>query len=347
MPLGHGRSPIGIDIGADRIKAAQVVRTRQGWRIMASVSLSRREHAVIPTEDEVCLLADILNNTGFTGSKVIMGAPRSLLSMAVLDLPPKTSGAPVEQICAAEFARMFRFAPGSYEMHAWEMPTATDRATTTQMAASGMECENAALLIAPFEAVGLKIAAIDLASEATSRACRSGCHDTDELTTLLDIGWSGVDLVVFRGGEVVYERWLRGTGLGSLVENLRRSLNLSERAARILVRRVGLAGIEDENADPVIVARMLSIVREYAEDLLQQVFGSVAYVLDRFPGESVAHMRVCGGGGSMPQFAAYLAEMAGLDVQLITPLDCGFVGGRAAEDPHMLTALGHALWGSE
>lgn len=242
---------------------------------------------------------------------------------------------------------MFRYSSGSYKMHAWEMPTASDRSTTIQMAASGMESENAALLIAPFEAAGLQIVAIDLSAEATSRACRGGCHDTDELTALLDIGWSGVELAVFRDGEVVYERWLRGDGLGSLVKNLGRSLQLSDRAARILVRRVGLAGIEDEKADPVLVARMLSIMREYAEGMLQQVFGSVAYVLDRFPGEAVTQLRVCGGGASVPQLTVYLAEMAGLDVNIIVPNQCGVLGGRVANDPHIMTALGYALWGSE
>lgn len=343
--LRSSRSLIGIDIGSDRLKAAQVVRARQGWRIVAGVSLARAESSAIPSEDEVYRLAGILENIGFSGCEVVIGAPRSLLSTAVLDLPPKTSGAPVEQICAAEFARMFRLAPGSYELHAWEMPTASDRATTTQMAASAMECESAALLVAPFEAAGLRVEAIDLASEATGRACLHGCADAEELTTLLDVGWGGVDLTIFRGGRVIYERWLRSAGLGGLVESLSRSLHISDRSARILVRRVGIAGIDDEHADPVLVARMLSIMREFAEELLQQVFGSAAYVLDRFPGESVTQMRVGGGGAVMPMLGEYLSEMAGLDVQLIVPRDCGFVGGRAADDPHMLTALGHALWG--
>ncbi len=341
------RSLIGVDIGADQIKAVQVVRARQGWRIAANTSFPRGETSSIPSDDEVFQLADILDNTGFHGSDIVIGTPRSLLSTAVLDLPPKDSGAPVEQLCAAEFSRMFRLPHGSYELHTWEMPTATDRTMTTQMATTGLECENATMLIAPFEAAGLHIVALDLASEATSRVCRYGCNESDELTTLLDIGWSGVELAVFRDGEVVYERWLRNAGVGSLVESLSRSLNLSDRAARILVRRVGLAGFDDKNADPVLVARMLSVMREYTEGLLQQVFGSVAYVLERFPGESVTQIRVCGGGASIPMFPEYLAEMAGLDVLPIVPRECCIVGGRAADSSLLLTALGYALWRGE
>ncbi len=341
---GRTPGPIGLDIGASRLKVAQVARTRRGWRVVASGSMVRTCQTPVPDAAEVESLLCLLDRAGFVGSSVVLGAPRSMLQTAVLDLPPRTSGAPIEQICAAEMSRMFRLAPGSYEVHAWEMPSASGRGKTTQMAASALRWEAAEELIAPFEALGLEVEAVDLACEATCRACRSVCVEGDGLTALLDIGWAGVDMGVFRGGEKVYERWLPGVGVGGLAGLVGRSLGFDERASGILIRRVGLAGVEDAQADPVIVARLLSMVREYAENLLQHVLASVSYVLDRFPGESVERVRLVGGAAGIPQFPSYLSELSGLDIRAISSVDAGFLNASGCTEGSMLTALGHAMW---
>lgn len=344
-PGTHSRSPIGLDIGSARIKAAQVVRARRGWRVASSASFERIDPSMAPTAGEIDRLVGVLDRAGFTGDRVVVGAPRKGLRTAVLDLPPKTSGAPIEQICAGEFARMFRLPPASYELFAWEMPTATDRGAKTQMSACALECAHAEALVAPLQAVGLQVDAIDLAAEATSRACRAACTHKDGLTALLDVGSAGVDLMVFRQGELIYQRWLDGVGLGRPIEALSRSLGVTERAAQAVVRRVGLAGYEAEAVDPVVLARMLSIMREYVEHFLRDMLGSVSYVLDRFPGMAVTRLRLVGGGAVVPQLPAYLSEMAGLDAQRLTPRECGFSAGAGIADPGMHTALGHALWG--
>jgi len=341
---GQPGGPIGVDIGASRLKVAQVAQGRRGWRVTAFGSLPRAEHTPVPSAEEIERLGSMLDRMGFVGNRVVLGAPRSMLKAAVLDLPPKSSGAPIDQLCGAELARMFRLAPGSYEMDAWEMPSATERSRATQMAATAMLSDDAEQLIAPFEAIGLQVEAIDLGGQATCRACRSACAEGDDLTALLDLGWHGVGMGVFRGGEAVYERWLPGVGTAGLADSIGRSLGFEERAAGMLIRRVGLAGLADPDADPVVTARLQSIVREYAESLLQHVLASVSYVLDRFPGESVGHVRLVGGGAGMPQLAPYLAELSGLDIRAMAPSEVGFGNCRGVLDGSMLTALGHAMW---
>ena len=132
--------------------------------------------------------------------------------------------------------------------------------------------------------------------------------------------------------------------MGGLAGLVGRSLGFDERASGILIRRVGLAGVEDAQADPVIVARLLSMVREYAENLLQHVLASVSYVLDRFPGESVERVRLVGGAAGIPQFPSYLSELSGLDIRAISSVDAGFLNASGCTEGSMLTALGHAMW---
>lgn len=346
MSIFHHAShtPVGIDIGAGRIKAAQLARTRAGWRVSAAVAVERQEHTPVPTDAEIARLVDVLMGIGVSAASVVLGAPRAHLHTAVLDLPPRCSGAPVEQICGAEAARMFRLSPGTYEMHAWEVPTASEHAASTQMAVSALECAQAESLVGAFEGAGLQVEAIDLAGEALVRACAPACSGPAELTALVDIGYSGVDLAVYRGGEAVYERWLAGRGLGRIAETVSKSLAIDDRAAQLLLRRVGLRGIEGEGIDSIALARLLSLTREYAEHLLHQVLGSVVYVLDRFHGESVTHLRLTGGGSTIPELDTYLTELSGLDVRRIGPRACGVACADDQDRPEFMVALGHALW---
>ncbi|MCC7390268.1 MAG: pilus assembly protein PilM [Phycisphaerales bacterium] len=338
------RTHIGVDIGAARIKVAQLARGQAGWRLVAAASIDRAAHGPIPTEAEVQRVADVIYGAGFCGASVVVGAPRGQLHSAVLELPPRSSGAPIEQICEAETARMFRLSPGSYEMYAWEMPTCSERSTATQMTVSALEAAHAEELVRPFQDAGLTVDAIDLAGEALARACATQCVHDGELTALVDVGWSGVDLVVYRAGEPVYERWLAGRGLARVAESISRALAVEAGAAQLLLRRVGLRRVGTDQADPVALARLTSLTREYAEQLLNQVLGSVVYVLDRFHGEAVTRVRLTGGGAAVPDLAGYMTELSSLDVRSIGPRACGLVCGADQDRPDLMVAIGHALW---
>lgn len=338
------RTLIGVDIGAARIKVAQLARGRGGWRVAAAASIDRADQGPIPSDAAVQRVADVIYGAGFSGTSVVIGAPRAQLHSAVLDLPPRASGAPIEQICQAETARMFRLSPGSYEMYAWEVPTCSERSAATQMTVSALEAAHAEELVRPFYAAGLVVDAIDLPGEALARACASECELAGELTALVDVGWSGVDLVVYRAGEPVYERWLTGRGLGRVAESISRALAVETAAAQLLLRRVGLRGIDSDEADPVALARLTSLTREYAEQLLNQVLGSVVYVLDRFHGEAVTRVRLTGGGAAVPDLAGYMTELSSLDVRSIGPRACGLVCGADQDRPDLMVAIGHALW---
>jgi Tfp pilus assembly PilM family ATPase len=342
-------TPIGIDIGSRRVKLAQLARTRRGWRVGAMSAFDRLDPAPIPSDAELERIAEVLDRAGFVGDDVVVGAPRSRVHTAVLELPPRKSGAPLEQICHAEVARMFRLTPGSYELHAWEVPSGQARETMTQMAASAMPWSDATELVAPFDRVGLTVIAIDLTSEATARSCAEPMGRLAELSVLADLGETGLDLLVFRAGECVYTRRLESLGLSWMAETIARKLAIPPRGAAALVRRFGIAGVQSAQGADLCATRARVILREQIDIMLQQTLSSVSYALDRFPGEAVSSLRLIGGGANIPDIAPYLAEISGLDVGLINPsARTRGLSSRpdAAADPAYMTAIGHALWGS-
>ncbi|HZW11474.1 MAG TPA: pilus assembly protein PilM [Phycisphaerales bacterium] len=348
--LWGGVTPIGIDIGSKRVKLAQLARTRRGWRACALSAFDRLDRAPIPGEAELGRIAEVLDRAGFVGDEVVVGAPRACVHTAVLELPPRKSGAPLEQICQSEVSRMFRLAPGSYEMHAWEVPSASSRSTMTQMAASALSWSDAEALVAPFDRAGLSVVAIDLVGEATSRACAHVMQGLSELGVLIDLGEAGLDLLVFRAGACVYHRRLEALGLAWIAETVARKLAIPARGAGALIRRFGLAEETSPEADALCATRARVILREQVDLMLQETLSSVAYALDRFPGEAVSALRLVGGGANTPGIAPYLTEISGVEAAPVVPasLARGLSARRhAAGDPSYMTALGHALWGSD
>lgn len=347
MSLGlSGKTPIGIDIGSSRIKAAQLSRGRSGWKITAGASYRRTGGPGVLSSTEMERLLSVLDRAGFVGDRVVVGAPRNIVHTAVVDAPPRSSGAPIEQICAAEFARMYRLSPGGSQLHSVELPTTMSRASTVQMSVSGISNEDAEALVGPFDRAGLVVEVIDLGEDARSRACLPACRDTDELTGLLDVGSSGIGLSVFRDGESVYHRWLEGAGTQRLTDSIGRSFSLDSVSADVLARCVGVVAPQAEGLDSLTTGRVLGLSREFVEGLFQSTLRSLAYVLDRFPGEAVLRFRLIGGGAQIPGLGMYFGELAGLDVETLTPSACGFSGEVIGEDPAALTAIGHAIWGS-
>jgi len=111
------RSAIGLDVGARSVKAIQFARDRfgdGGWRVAAAAEMPResapQEAAagqpagppVAPTKAgplapaEVARLVATLERQGFAGADVVLAAPNDRVYTSMLELPPRSSNAPLD-----------------------------------------------------------------------------------------------------------------------------------------------------------------------------------------------------------------------------------------------------------
>src|SRR5881394_3993431 len=97
----HGRGPIGLDLFGHQLKAAQLSHDGKSWRVEAAVSLSQSADQPLDAS-RVTWLRDVLTRQGFKGDQVVLAAPAGKLETEMLELPPRTSGAPMDQIARAE-----------------------------------------------------------------------------------------------------------------------------------------------------------------------------------------------------------------------------------------------------
>src|SRR5439155_3902434 len=88
-----------------------------------------------------------------------------------LELPPRSSNAPLERIARMEVARAHRFAPDSFEMGCWDLPAAARATKQTPVMAVACTHSDAAAIMDPFEAGGMNVVALDVKAAALARAC--------------------------------------------------------------------------------------------------------------------------------------------------------------------------------
>jgi len=306
-------SPIGVEITPTTIAAAQWRSARAGRTLVASVRYGRaastkpgkEDTTSSITSDEIAHLAGVLRRQGFVGGDVVLAAPDERLMVATLELPPRSSGAPLAQIAAAELARMHKADPGALRTQFWEIaaPTRAGASDATHAMVAGLPERDAMDLSRAFESAGLALAAIDARCWGLARVCREMVGPTGEpcAAIILDVGESGTLLVVVRldgdGAQVVYERSIAGLGLGAIRARLAETTQMDPEIVSLLVRPGGLAGEADLSA--LLAGEVASVLREYAELFATEVATASSYTAHRYP-VPLAGLFVCGAALEAP-----------------------------------------------
>ncbi|XOV75792.1 MAG: hypothetical protein ACFHWZ_01930 [Phycisphaerales bacterium] len=160
------------DRSARRAQRVTAVQLDQIGRIRAFASFGRREPDAPISASEALRIRGVLDRQGFRGTQVVLGTPRRMIRSTTLELPPASSGAPIDQLADAELARIHKLAPGSFAKGLWELP-ASNRAKAAPLTMA-VTCvhEQSDALCEVFEQADLDVLALDLSVLATLRAAR-------------------------------------------------------------------------------------------------------------------------------------------------------------------------------
>ncbi|MEM1329203.1 MAG: hypothetical protein AAGG07_01450 [Planctomycetota bacterium] len=218
---------VGIDLGTARIKLCGP----RGERL----SLTRIDREALISEAEATRLARVLERRGWRGHPVRLIAPQGIVRAAELSLPPRSSGAPVDEIARQECRRLFGL-DGGFELSLVPLPAGRETGVEPALAiACGHDAAEGVL--APLERAGIEVTAFEPAVTALSRAAGSGAVLT------LDLGAGSSMIVTSVDGEARYQRELPDLtgpllGLDRPVTNAARREALRERFADELDRTV-------------------------------------------------------------------------------------------------------------
>lgn len=336
-------SPIGLDIGPRFLAIAQLARKRDAWRLESASVLPRLAGAPADrlTEEESARLADIISRRGFIGRRVVASVPQARLMLSVLDLPPRSSGAPIDDLARSEMARTHRREPGSFEMECWDLPQPLRASDSTHLMAAAFSHEDAGALLDPIESSGLRVDALDIRAWAMARACERPLAGTADAAALLEVGESASMVTLVRSGVVVYERAFPDAGLGPVRARLAAMLALEPDLVDPVFSTVLREPAQTGDEAP---AEAIPLLSEHAQLLVKELQAALGYVIHRYGGE-VAKVVVHGSGATLRGLAARLSVDLGVPVGTASPADllpCSPEIADLAADPSLAVAIGLA-----
>ena len=342
------RTPIGVDLDGRRVKAVQLRRLRSGWALQAAAAFDHPDPNAAADERTVHRLVDVLYRQGFVGTDLIVSVPADRQLSSLLELPPRDSGAPVEQLARMELARTHERSPESFEMACWDLPGTSRAARNTCLMAVACEHEDAEQMLDAFEHQGLTITALDVQSCALARACLVRTDTTDAVTAVLNVDWQTVRLVLVHGTVVVYERALTEGAIGPLHAALVEALHAEADVVTHLLQQVGLTdkqlGDATGQGQPVDLRRRLT---GHLGSMIEELRHSMAYAAHRYPDHPIGRLVLTGMGAAVAGLPHHLADALQIDAAPMAPadvVDCPQALLGLCSEPDLMTALGLAMY---
>jgi Tfp pilus assembly PilM family ATPase len=337
-----------MHVGARRLVAAQVVWTSGRARLGAVARVGRsRPGDDLPDLDDFLRLADAMERLGFHGRRVVLVAPSEKEMVSVLELPPRDSGAPLDQIAHAEFARERRLENGSFEMAWWELPDPPRAAPGMRAMAIGVAHADVERLLEVVGEAGFDPVALDARAPALGRVVARVAGDTDGINAVLDFGWAGAGVSLMVGPTVVYHRTIPDVGLAAWQRDFMSQLKVGEDAAEVLADATGGApGCETSAMDPSIIARARMMIAPRLEALARGVSASLTYGAHLYPGRETGKVYVVGEGARLHEARQAIGRAVALPVLCLTPecvVECGRWAGRGGDDATATLAVSLSL----
>lgn len=353
---GTRRTPIGVDVSHRSLRALQF--EHGGARLAAAARMVRETPGAAVSAAELTRFAQGLSRAGFQGSRVVASAPPDALLTAMLDLPPRSSGAPIHQLMRTELARVHKLDPEQIEAGGWDVPGLGRTNEATHMMAVGMARDRAESLFSAFQEAGLTLVAIEARSCALARGTmncveRPPTAGAPTLTGILELGWNAALLVVMAGDAIVYDRVMPEAGVERLMAAAKSRVGFDTDTTLLTLSNPG-GGLSEGQALSAAQSALLSELRgcltAFLELLVPETEQALAYVSHRH-NTSVGTLSIVGEGAAFPAVLGGLtnalkAELACPTVQGASGIDLSAYGGEllvaAGLSLHEVAARAHA-----
>jgi len=352
-PFAATRTPIALDIGSRRIKAAQLARKAGEWRIESLASISRDDPGSKLGADEVARIRSALSRQGFVGSRIILAVPNDKLMTGVLDLPQRSSDGQLEQMARMEIARLHGIEPNSFEVACWRSGASADADTDRAMAVACPHKE-ANELLSLFENAGFEVDALDAHPCALARACQSMLPDDGTVTPVMDIGWSSAWLLLTVNGQPAYERLIDRCNMALLVREVAERFDLDVDMAEQLLTSVSISNDEGRTCsgelDELFHQDISGLASHHCEGIIEELQISLSYVCHQYHGAHTDRLIMTGGCANIAGLAEHLGAEAGLEAIVATPADVGQCDPAVladSSDAGLTQAVGIARFGLE
>lgn len=196
MLSARNKSVVGVDIGARTLRAVALQSTGSRHHILGAAETLRAPNHPVPTQADVERLIRAMQRQSIEMRSIKLAAPPDQLMSAIVELPPRSSGAPIETLAQAELQKN---AEGHLEAHIWDLPPSRFSKATEYLAV-GLPHSLAVELLTPFELSGLNVESIEPASAALQRVTGANSR------VVFDVGSRGVRIYAYEGNSTLFVR---------------------------------------------------------------------------------------------------------------------------------------------
>jgi type IV pilus assembly protein PilM len=347
-------SPIGLDIGTSRIKAAQLRRAGNGWELHAFAAIPRPVEGAAFDATEAGRVNDVLFRQGFEGNRVVLAVPDGKLLTVNLELPPRNQEIPLDQIARAEFARSVKTESDPFEFAYWDLPAPARATKSTHVMGVGCRHLDSEPIVEALEMAGFEVAAIDVEAAAVTRACASMLTGPQEITALVDLGCSAVRMFVIHQGVVTYRRSLGGHGMRALRATVADQIDVKDdpEVLDYVLEEVSVSDDPPIAATPrdskashnLAIEQAKRVIRAHFDAVLSEVKTSLSYAAHQYPDAPVKRLLLTGGGASLSGLSQYLGSILNVETRAVRCADLvAGAGSIGADDIDRAAAYTGAL----
>lgn len=273
-------SPIGLDWSGATACAVQLRRAKKGWAIHAAL---RAPVGPLTDAESAIRLHRVLWRHGFEGSDTVLTLPTrgvAATTSATLSLPPRASGAPVDQLARTEMARVAGRSPEALELDLWEIPAPRRAATGWHVLAVAAPGAEIASRVELFEDAGLRVIAADARAPALCRATESLHSPGADITIIVELAWDAAHLVAATSDAPVFERRIDELAISTLAASV---LGVSdERALAQRFAAVAASTDQDRRAAPDTAAKLRRLVDALRAGVRDEIALSASYLSHQF-----------------------------------------------------------------
>lgn len=315
---------IGLDVGTSGVRAAEVTHGRRGPQLRRSAGVSLPEDTiragqVLDPDALTTAVKELWSRGRFSSRHVALGLGDDSVLARQIDL---------DWMPADDFRKALRYQVADV------VPMPVEQANIDhvlldelEVAGGGAEVRRVARvllvaapqdlvdgLIRPVEAAGLRVVRADLAPLALVRASGPGTGTE----AVVDVGAEKVTVVVHRGGQPLFVRFLTGSGGAGFTRALQEKFDWSFADAERTKLVAGLLSAARDPDQPAAVEHPAQhLLTDLAAELVEEVRATLAFALDAQDDVSGQLDRVVlTGGGARLGGLVHLAETV-LDVPVV------------------------------
>lgn len=295
-----------------------------GGRLTAWTCLNRTGEPGILYPQDARRLVEAIRCGPFRGRSAVLAVGPEKLLTGILELPPRSSGAPVDQLAMSELARRNGADVQAMEMSCWDLPSPARAANRTYVMAVACPHADADSLLDVVEKAGLDVLAVETQATAAARACGRLLDDISGTGAILDVGWASSQLVMMYQGIVVYQRNLAKCGVESLAKALAKDPQTDAALVAGLLSGEGIESYLAAGKDG-----LASAISTYLEALAAEMRIPLSYLANQYPDAAVKRLLLIGGGARIPGLAAFLTRSLTLDARIVKASDLGLCDPQA------------------